>query len=146
MNIINFLTKNKYKKWTVLAYIYSLEFSYKIRHCKDFNKYKAEWGKRGEESAHDEIMDNYYIARGISYCVNRICTKTKWESKCLVRALTAQRMLKEKNIRSTLHLGCRPDENENRLVAHAWIRVGQMYVTGGNGEDQGYAVTEKFLA
>ena len=31
---------------------------------------------------------------------------------------------------------------EEKMVAHAWLRCGEMYVTGGNGE--GYAIVSKF--
>ena len=30
------------------------------------------------------------------------------------------------------------------MIAHAWLRCGQIYVTGGDG--QGYAVVAKFKA
>ena len=72
--------------------------------------------------------------------MNRICNKTAWESKCLVRALTAQKLLKQKGIGSTLYLGC--GYAEDKMVAHAWLRCGELYVTGGDGA--GYAVGDKF--
>lgn len=140
VSVIGFLKENRYKKWTILAYLYSLEFRMKIKFIKP-DKLKKDWGVRGEESPEDETKENYYIARGIARVVDRICTKTKWESKCLVRALTAQRLLKQKGIQSTMYLGCGYDEN-GKMVAHAWLRVGKMYVTGGNGE--GYACVDRF--
>ncbi len=139
-NAFKFLKYNKHKKWTVLAYVYSLEFRLKILLIKP-DKLKKEWGTRGEESPEDDTKENYYIARGVARVVDRICTKTKWESKCLVRALTAQRLLKQKGIHSTMYLGCGTDEN-GKMIAHAWLRVGKMYVSGGNGK--GYACVDKF--
>ncbi len=47
-----------------------------------------------------------------------------------------------KGIQSTLYLGCGYDEG--KMVAHAWLRVGKMYVTGGDGT--GYSVVDKFCA
>jgi hypothetical protein len=32
------------------------------------------------------------------------------------------------------------------MVAHAWIRVGKVYVTGGNGAADGYAIVDRFRA
>jgi hypothetical protein len=142
VSIIGFLKENRYKKWTLLAYLYSLEFRFKILTVKP-DKLKQEWGIRGEESSWEEEKQNYYIARGVSRVVNRICNKTKWESKCLVRALTAQRLLKQKNIHSTMYLGCGTDEN-GKMVAHAWLRVGSMFVTGGDGSKK-YATVDKFM-
>ncbi len=103
-------------------------------------KLQKRWGIEGEESCPDESMDAYRYAYKVSYAVDRVCTRTSWESKCLVRALTAQRMLKKKKISSTLYLGCKMDEG--RMVAHAWLRVGKMYVTGGNGD--GYSIVDRF--
>ncbi|WP_051204843.1 lasso peptide biosynthesis B2 protein [Butyrivibrio sp. VCD2006] len=62
-----------------------------------------------------------------------------------MRALTAQKLLLEKGIESTLYLGCKEDET-GKMVAHAWIRCGKAYVTGGNGAADGYAIVEKFRA
>ena len=71
-----------------------------------------------------------------------MCSRTAWESKCLVRALTAQRLLKKKGIPSTMYLGCKMEEGN--MVAHAWLRVGKLYVTGGNGES--YSKVDRFRA
>ena len=76
----------------------------------------------------------------MSRIVDRICSKAPWESKCLVRALTAQKILKKKGIHSTMYLGC--GLNDGKMVAHAWLRCGEMYVTGGNGSE--YAIVDKF--
>ena len=55
------------------------------------------------------------------------------------------KLLSEKGIESTLYLGCKLDEN-NKMIAHAWIRVGKMFVTGGNGAAEGYAIVDRFKA
>lgn len=39
-----------------------------------------------------------------------------------------------------MYLGCKLEEG--KMVAHAWIRCGRMYVSGGSGED--YSVVDKF--
>ena len=134
------MTKNNVKGLTIKAYIYSAKYRLDIltKHPDVLHK---RWGIEGEETPYDDIdMDTYRKARRVSLSVNRICNKTKWESKCLVRALTAQKLLKEKGIPSTLYLGCGKDGE--KMVAHAWLRVGSMYVTGGNGAE--YAIVDKF--
>lgn len=98
------------------------------------------WGIRGEESPAEETKEVYRYAYRVSYAVDKICTRTTWESKCLVRALSAQKLLKKKGIQSTLYLGCKLDDG--KMVAHAWLRVGAMFVTGGTGE--GYAIVDKY--
>ena len=131
MNLIHFLTKNKQKRITLMAYWYSAVFRAKIKWCKP-KKLHRQWGEQGKESADSEKPWKYRYARNVAIVVDRICNKTPWESKCLVRALTAQKILKKKRIASTLYLGCAHEGG--KAVAHAWLRVGKMYVTGGNGE------------
>lgn len=141
VNLINFITDNKFKAETLLSYFYSAVFRVQILLVKP--KYlKKHWGEEGEESSETEPREIYKYAASVSRIVNRICTKTSWESKCLVRALTAQKLLKRKKIHSTMYLGCKMDEG--KMVAHAWLRCGEMYVTGGNGVADGYAVVDKF--
>ena len=98
-----------------------------------FNKLRKRMGK--------ETMDVYKIASHISWVVTLISSKTLWESKCLVQALTAQRMLKSKGISTTIYLGVRKEGNE--MKAHAWLRCGEYYVTGGAIREQ-YTVVAKF--
>lgn len=139
VSLMNFITDNKFKAETILSYFYSAVFRAQILFIKP--KYlQKHWGKEGKESPEDESKETYKYAASVSRIVNRICTKTSWESKCLVRALTAQKLLKRKKIHTTMYLGCRLEEG--KMVAHAWLRCGRMYVTGGNGED--YAIVDKF--
>ena len=58
----------------------------------------------------------------------------------LVRALAAQRLLCRRGLSSTLYLGCGMEEG--KMVAHAWLRFGEMYVTGGDGG--GYTTVARF--
>lgn len=106
-----------------------------------FNKLRKRMGKHKEESAEKVDIEIYRKAKHISWVVTLIASKTPWESKCLVQALTAQKMLKKVDIATTLYLGVRKDGNE--IKAHAWLRCGEYYVTGGAIRDQ-YAVVAKF--
>lgn len=140
-NLIHFITDNKFKTETLLSYFFSAIFRIEILAIKP--KYlKKYWGEENRESPEEEEKAIYKYAASVSRIVNRICTKTSWESKCLVRALTAQKLLRRKHIHSTMYLGCKMDEG--KMVAHAWLRCGRMYVTGGNGVADGYAVVDKF--
>ena len=139
VSLINFITDNKFKVETLLSYFYSAVFRVLILLVKP--KYlQRYWGEEGKESVQEDTREVYKYAASISRIVNRICNKTSWESKCLVRALTAQKLLKRKGIHSTLYLGC--GLKEGKMVAHAWLRVGQMYVTGGDGSE--YSIVDKF--
>lgn len=105
-----------------------------------FNKLKEELGTYNTESADDVVLDDYKIAKIVRDVVVTISKFTPWESLCLVQAMTVQRMLKKRGISTTIYLGVNK-ENKN-MVAHAWIRCGKMFVTGGDGS--GYATVAKF--
>lgn len=141
MGIVNFIRYNRVKKLTIEAYLYSAGYRMCIKAIKP-DKLRRYWGEEGKESPDEEDMEAYRYARRVARSVEHVCNKTAWESKCLVRALTAQHFLKKKHIPSTLYLGC--GIIEGKMVAHAWLRCGRMFVTGGNGE--GYAVVDTFYA
>lgn len=105
-----------------------------------FNKLKEELGTYNTESADDVVIDDYKKAKIVRDVVVTISKFTPWESLCLVQAMTVQRMLKKRGISTTIYLGVNK-ENQN-MVAHAWIRCGKMFVTGGDGS--GYATVAKF--
>lgn len=104
-------------------------------------KLQKHWGASKEESSKELSSWEYRYAYTISRYVNHYADRTPWESLCLVRALTARKLLSRKQISTTLYLGVGKDEN-GKMIAHAWIRAGEMYVTGGNGE--GYGMVAKF--
>lgn len=141
MGIVSFIKYNRHKKMTLEAYLYSAVYRICILTVEP-NKLHKYWGVEGEESSPEVDKESYRYAKRVSYSVDHVCGKTAWESKCLVRALTAQHLLKKRHIPSTLYLGC--SVSEGKMVAHAWLRCGKMYVTGGDGS--GYAVVDKFYA
>lgn len=138
--MIRFIRYNDYKGISIMCLVYSAWYRYQVLHM-DSKKLRVKWGIEGMESGEDETHENYKYAKAVAICVNHVCNKTAWESKCLVRALTAGKLLKKKGIPSTMYLGCRLEDG--RMAAHAWLRCGRMYVTGGDGD--GYAVVDKFL-
>lgn len=138
--IYNFLFENNHKKRTVAIYL--LTAFYRMQILLIPSKYlEKKWGERGKESEATEIEANYRTAYFISKDVNRIADKTPWKSLCLVRALAARYLMVRKGIPTTLYLGVGKDEN-GKMIAHAWLRCGEMYMTGGDGS--GYAMVAKF--
>ncbi|MEO1800116.1 MAG: lasso peptide biosynthesis B2 protein, partial [Cyanobacteria bacterium J06629_2] len=65
----------------------------------------------------------------------KISYYTPWQSKCLVQAIAAKRMLQSRKIVSTLYLGVTRNSHQS-LEAHAWLRSGQMYLTGGREREE----------
>lgn len=132
--------KNRHKKLTI--YVWILTAYYRARMLLIPSKYQEKtWGIKNEESA-DEVPNEYFwTIRCISQVVNRVADKTPWESKCMVRAFAAQHLLTRKGISSTLYLGVGKDD-QGEMIAHAWIRSGKIYVTGGDGHT--FAVVAKY--
>ena len=82
-----------------------------------------------------QVDDPAYVeAKRIRSIVLLACKYTPWESKCLVRALLVQHFLKRKKIATTIYLGVNKD-GLNNMKAHAWIRCGEMIVTGQYEKD-----------
>lgn len=130
----------KEKLLFIEAFILTGIMRYKILKTP-FNKLKIQLGEYNKESAEEVSIETYKKAKQIRWIVTRISQHTPWESLCLVQAMTVQKMLKKRNISTTIYLGVNKDKN-NEMKAHAWIRCGQMYITGGNGT--GYATVAKF--
>ncbi len=135
----NFIFVNDHKWLTIKIVIYSGYYRFLVRYLSK-DKLESKMGNRGCESIESETKENLDYAFLIGLRVSRICDNTYWESKCLIKALTAQRLLVEKKIASTLYLGVTYEKNI--LEAHAWLRCGELYITGGNGK--GYAMVAKF--
>lgn len=139
INITNFLKYNKQKKLTIKVYLISAYYRFCILTIPMKN-IETKMGKKGAESPSYESLDNYAVAKRLAGHVNRITEHTPWESMCFVRALTLKKLLKDKGITSTIYLGVK--KNENKMSAHAWLRSGSVYLTGGNGD--GYTIVERF--
>jgi hypothetical protein len=96
-----------------------------------FRGVKRFLGTHKKESSYDIKIEEYRRVKKIAWAVNQASKYTPWESKCLVNAITAQWLLKRHNIYSTIYLGVNKDD-KNKLIAHSWLRVGEIIVTGGN--------------
>lgn len=138
--IYRFLRYNHEKRLTL--YIYFLTAFYRFVILTQAPKrYEKYIGKKGQESPEVAPVEDVRRAYRVGRQVCRIANHTPWESKCLVRALTARKILAQKGIPTTLYLGV--GKEEGKMVAHAWLRCGECYVTGGDGT--GYAMVAKFL-
>jgi hypothetical protein len=61
------------------------------------------------------------------------------ECKCLAQAVAAKMMLGRRGVPSTLYLGLAKDEQQ-KLRAHAWLRSGEVIVTGARERDKFHVV------
>lgn len=72
-------------------------------------------------------------AAAVGWAVRAAASYTPWESTCLVQALAATTLLRRRGIDSTLYLGVARDRAApNAITAHAWLRCGDLTVTGAD--------------
>jgi len=107
-----------------------------------FRRVAARMGKLMHETAKDIEYEKLIIARQIALLIEKVSNYTPWESKCLVMALTGQKMLKKRKIPSTLYLGIKK-EKADKLSAHAWLRCGNSVILGEK-ERSGYTTVAYF--
>ncbi len=143
VDVKSFIRFNRHKWLTVRIWFLTAWYRFLLVALPRKN-YQKSWGILGEETPDGEdaiTSEQLEFVRIVYRQVNHSGNKTPWKSLCLVRALTARKLFKEKHIPCTLYLGVGKDEKGN-AVAHAWTRVGKYYVTGGDGA--GYACVAKF--
>lgn len=78
-------------------------------------------------------------ARRVAWAVAAAARRAPWRSQCLEQALAAKAMLRVRGVQSTLYLGVA----RAPTAAHAWVRVGEVNVTGGQDVSR-YAVVASF--
>lgn len=138
-SLVRFLFKNDHKRLTLMVWYLCAYYRAEML-LVPAEKLERKWGEKGVESPMEARWFDYFYAQKIAREIARISKKTPWESKCLVQAQTARYLARRKGIKTTLYLGV--GHEDGKMVAHAWIRCGECFITGGNGE--GYAVVAKF--
>ncbi len=113
----------------------------------------APWfGSQSQETPAEITPANLHEAERIAWAVRTASHHTPWQSNCYPQAFTAKLLLRRKQIPSTLYLGAALHPNTAgqtvatpAMTAHAWLRCGPLYVTGGRGQDT-YTVLAVFGA
>lgn len=101
-----------------------------------FHKLAPSLGAHMEETTHDRLQDP--LRRKLVHvqeAIHIMSPYTWWESKCLVKAIAAMKMLERRRISCTLYMGTARDES-GKMIAHAWLRSGPYYITGADGMEK----------
>lgn len=98
--------------------------------CCPFDGWCACWANRKAQTAVLEAAGRTADVRRVAVMVRRASKNVPWTSKCLDQALAAKVMLAHRRISTTVYFGVNHDR-QGRLAAHAWLRSGNLYVTGG---------------
>lgn len=85
-------------------------------------------------------------ARQLGTTIKIISRYTPWETKCLVQALLAKKVLEVYKIPHAIFFGLSKSEIESEtLKAHAWVNAGRCFVTGGNNH-KNFTVVSCFVS
>ncbi|CAI6036527.1 lasso peptide biosynthesis B2 protein [Cohnella sp. JJ-181] len=107
-----------------------------------YARYSRYLGRPMTESSLQEGGVCEALADRVSLAVRRAAKLSPLDTRCLVRAMAAMRMLRRRGVESTLYLGTAKDK-DGRMIAHAWLRCGSRYVTGAE-EMRGFTVVGRF--
>ena len=97
-----------------------------------FSRLARHLGQQLKESPIDVPTAHLLEARRVAWAVQRASCFTPWKSNCFPQAIAAKYLLHRRGIASTLYLGA-AFKMRSELTAHAWLRCGSLYVTGGAG-------------
>ncbi|MFC0213215.1 lasso peptide biosynthesis B2 protein [Paenibacillus chartarius] len=101
----------------------------RIRKAMPFSRIAPSLGESMLETSQTADPSQVRTIIQISQAVRLMSRYTLWESKCLVMAMAAMKMLERRRIESTLYLGTGKDE-AGKMIAHAWLRSGEFTLTG----------------
>jgi len=75
----------------------------------------------------------------ISAAIVRSRKVIPWENQCLTEAIAGKILLRQYGLNGTLYFGVRKENNS--FTAHAWLRCGEIYVTGRRGMNNFHVVS-----
>ena len=128
-----FLLNGLQKKLFIEAY-FTLGFYRAAILTRSFKSLVAGLNQNETSEEVELINEKKQLALLIGKAVTTAANHTPWQSACLVQALTAQRMLRKRNIAGKFYLGVTMNSAENDpLAAHAWLICGDEILTGEAG-------------
>lgn len=102
---------------------------------RPFSRIAPSLGVQMEETSTTMNEANRKALSRVYVAIRTMNNYTLWESECLVKAIAGMKMLERRRIESTLYLGTTKDDQQ-KLIAHAWLRSGSYYITGVENKDK----------
>lgn len=137
-----FLSLDMKTKALLTEAVYFLGWA-RFQKFKPFSKVAASLGRQScETPSTTNNSANLLISKKISHAIYTMSKYTFWESQCFVKAIAAKKMLERRGIGSTIYFGTAKD-GDGKLIAHAWLRSGSIYLTGSE-EMNRFTVVSKF--
>ncbi|MEO9914108.1 lasso peptide biosynthesis B2 protein [Parasphingorhabdus sp.] len=102
-----------------------------------FRHFIKVYGVVNQSSPQSVGQDISFLASGICTSIMRVAAVLPFETRCLPQSFAAQMMLSRRRISTTTYLGVHKDRKQrysgiSGSVAHAWVRVGEKIVIGGD--------------
>jgi hypothetical protein len=127
------------QKLLIPAVLVLMEY-YKFRvHRRPFSQLAPRIGVLGLETAIEASPKDAILVHELMEAMFR---RLHWKDSCLIRALTAKRLLNAMGHKCTLYMGVAKQTGQG-MTAHAWLRCGKCIVTGADSM-AGYTVTATF--
>lgn len=118
-----------FEKWILLETCFYLTLSTITVRLIPFRIISSILGEHMAVSSDELSSSDERIALHIRQAIFRAKNNLPWKVVCLPMAMTAKMMLGQRSLESTLYMGVKKGEL-GELSAHAWLRVGELIVTG----------------
>lgn len=92
---------------------------------------------QGESESGEPSSAVHQVAQAITLASRH----TPWQSNCFAQALAGHLMLRRRHASNTLYLGVY--KKEDKFLAHAWLRSGDLVVTGRSGHES-YTILARY--
>ena len=140
MKYLKTFLKMPWKQKLLIPQIFVLMEYYRFRvHKRPFAELAPKIGTLGYETPVESSPRNAWLVHELMESMMR---RIEWKDSCLIRALTAKKLLNRMGERCTLYMGVQKRDG-NAMKAHAWLRCGKLIVTGGESK-AGFTVTAVF--
>lgn len=103
--------------------------------CVPFRRIAAWLGTPGTESPRTATAEQIRTAQEIGWAVGVLARRVPWDGRCLAQAMAATGMLRRRGLEGTVSFGVTEGESV-KFDAHAWLRIGPYFVTGGPGHER----------
>jgi hypothetical protein len=136
-NRLHNLLRRPWSDWWLLVVVYVLLGVTRLAiTLLPFRRLARYFGPLQVETPAEVPEEQLVAARRLAWAIARMSPYTPWKSNCFPQALTAKIWLQRRGIPSTLYLGAALKTGNSGMTAHAWLRCGSLYVTGGRGHER----------
>lgn len=99
-------------------------------------------GQHMQSTPDESVERNAAILERVQWAVATASNHVPWNANCLAQTIAATLMLRIRRVAGTIYFGVMKDD-QGEYRAHAWLRSGNLIVTGARGM-QSYTVVSTF--